>query len=522
MIFKEKKEQNNNFATKKNLFSVSINSYKEVYIEREFSIYYIIQITNNNSKISWEIEKKIEDFQNLYEKIYILHPYIPMIPKKTVFKITSLHTLDKRKFELQNFLNFCINRKDILLNRDFVDFLQICQNCPNFVLNSVKKEEEISFDLSVAKFLYIKNKDLLIVLCVNDDFISSEEINLENILTIRNNFSGEKTPLSNVTIYQLIKEKEKSIINKLWEKSFFVRIENIFFEEEKDILCIGNDEGKIYLYNTKTKGEYKKMELYGELSFHSKKITGLYINPYKMELYSCSLDSMFFFSDLNDKLFSKSLIYNNTCGFTGLKYIKEQNIFITIDEDGYISIFCLINYHYKLFLNIQTKALNIINALFSFDKYIFTGCKNGSISIIDTSFITNNKLKEINYFNIDESEINCIAYNSKNDEIIIGNDKGNIIIWNNKINNYIYCLKGHSPYAVRHLWIDENNILWSSGNDKKIKKWIFPEKWFNEDIYLFSSNYKEKKNKKNLFDFDDTEDNISSDEDELNGWSKNL
>ena len=58
MIFKENKEQNNKFSTKKNLFFVSINSYKEVYIEREFSIYYIIQITNNNSKMSWEIEKK--------------------------------------------------------------------------------------------------------------------------------------------------------------------------------------------------------------------------------------------------------------------------------------------------------------------------------------------------------------------------------------------------------------------------------------------------------------------------------
>ena len=83
-------------------------------------------------------------------------------------------------------------------------------------------------------------------------------------------------------------------------------------------------------------------------------------------------------------------------------------------------------------------------------------------------------------------------------------------------------MKGHSPYAVRHLWIDENNILWSSGDDKKIKKWIFPNKWFNEDIYLFSTNLKEKKNKKNLLDFDDSENNISSDEDELNGWSKNL
>ena len=138
------------------------------------------------------------------------------------------------------------------------------------------------------------------------------------------------------------------------------------------------------------------------------------------------------------------------------------------------------------------------------------------------SYINFSLFVEINTINLIETEINCIIYNPKNDEIIIGDEKGNIILWNNKINNYIYCFKGHSPYAVRHLWIDEDNLLWSSGDDKKIKKWIFPKKWFNEDIYLFSFNLKEKKNKKNLLDFDDAENDISSDEDELNGWSKNL
>ena len=522
MIFKEDKTKNNNISKNSNLFSVSINSYKEIYFERKCDIYYNIQITDNNLKKSWEIEKTIDDFQNLYEKIFILHPYIPMIPKKTLFKITSLHTMDKRKFELQKFLNFCINRKDILLNKDFINFLEIPQNCPNLVLNSVKKEEELSFELSVTNFIYIKNKNILILACVNNDFISSDEINLSNILSIRNNFSGGKSSLSYIIIYQLIKENVKFTINKIWEKSIFVRADIIYYEENKEILCIGCDDGKIYLYNTKSKGDYKKMELYGELSFHNKKITGFYINPINLELYSCSLDSMFFCSDLKDKLFSKTLIYNNNCGYTDLKYIKEENIFITSDEEGYISIFCFIYSTYKLFLNWQSKAINRINTLFTFNKFIFTGCQNGIINVIDMSYINFSLLVEINTINLIETEINCIIYNPKNDEIIIGDEKGNIILWNNKINNYIYCFKGHSPYAVRHLWIDEDNLLWSSGDDKKIKKWIFPKKWFNEDIYLFSFNLKEKKNKKNLLDFDDAENDISSDEDELNGWSKNL
>ena len=94
----------------------------------------------------------------------------------------------------------------------------------------------------MTNFIYIKNKNILILACVNNDFISSDEINLSNILSIRNNFSGGKSSLSYIIIYQLIKENAKFTINKIWEKSIFVRADIIYFEENKEILCIGCDD----------------------------------------------------------------------------------------------------------------------------------------------------------------------------------------------------------------------------------------------------------------------------------------
>ena len=522
MIYKENEDKNKNFNINKNIFNVTIISYIEKYIERKSDFYYIIQITDNISNFTWEIEKSITDFQNLYEKLFILHPKIPLIPKKTLFKITSLHISDKRKYELQNFLKFCLNRKDILLNKDFRVFIEIPLKYPKFNVNEIIKEEEKQFDLSVTYFLYVKNKSILIVLCVNNDFISSNEISLDNIMLIRNNFSGKKSPLSYIFIYQLVKGESEIILNMIWEKPFFVRIEKIFFDESKEILCLGNDDGKIHLFQTKMKGEYKNFENFGDLSFHTDKISGLYLDSDKMELYSCSLDCMFFVSNLEDTIDKKSLIYNNTCGFTGLKYIKEYNIFLTFDEDGYILIFSFNNLHYTLLLNIQTTALDKINSMFSYENYIITGGEHGKINIIVISNLINLKIKEINSIDFDDNKINCITYNSKKDEIIVGNEKGNIIIWNNKINNYICCWKAHTPYSVKHLWIDQNCVLWSSGDDKKIKMWKLPEKWFDDEIYLYSFSYEEKKSKKNIFDLGDNIDNISSDEDEMNGWSKNL
>ena len=522
MFFKGIENNNIFFPLNRNIFSIYINSYKEIFLERKSDIYYKIQITDNFLKISWEIEKSMSDFHKLYEVLFILYPNIPLIPKKTTFKITSLHILDKRKYELQNFLRFCFNRKDILLNQEFLNFVEMPAKFQKSIINSITKEKEIQFDLAVTNFLYIKNQNILIILCANTDFISNDDINLDNILMIRNNFSGKKIALSYAYIYMYKEEINKLIINKLWEKPFFVRAEIIYFDENKEILCIGNEEGKIHIFKTKTKGDFQQLENFGELSFHNKKITGLYLNPENLELYSCSSDCMFFVSDLKDKVFSKSLIYNNISGFTGLKYIKKYNIFITCDEDGFISVFYFNNFHYSFLKNIQTTILDKINYMLLFENYIFIGGNNGAIRVIDILNIEKKEIKELKSSAIFESKINCIAYNLQNDEIIIGNEKGNIIFWNNKINNYIYSLKAHSPYEVKNLWLDNNNILWSSGGDKKIKKWKIPDKWFNEVIYFYSYNFEEKKNKKDIFDFGENNDNDSSDEDELNGWSKKL
>ena len=522
MFFKGKENNNIIFLLNKNIFSININSYKEIFLQRKSDIYYKIQLTDNFLNITWEIEKSISDFQKLYEALFILHPNLPLIPKKTPFKITSLHILDKRKYELQNFLKFCFNRKDILLNQDFVNFVKIPPQFPKSFSYSIIKENEIQFDLSVTNFLYIKNKNILIILCANTDFISNDKVNLDNILMIRNNFSGKKYSLSYAYIYMYKEENNSLIINKLWEKPFFVRAEIIIFDENKEILCIGNEEGKIHLFKTKTKGDFHQLENFGELSFHNKKITGLYLNSDNEELYSCSTDCMFFVSDLKDKVFSKSLIYNNISGFTGLKYIKKYNIFITCDEDGFISVFYFNNFHYSFLKNIQTTILDKINSMFLLENYIFIGGNNGAIRVIDVSNIEKKEIKELKSSAVFESKINCLAYNLQKDEIIIGNEQGNIVIWNNKINNFIYSLKAHTPYEVKNLWLDKNNILWSSGGDKKIKRWKIPDKWFNEDIYFYSKNFEEKKNKKDIFDFGENNDNDSSDEDELNGWSKKL
>lgn len=529
----ENKENNNNINTpfdklNKNPLSVIIKSYKEKYIERKSDIFYLIQLTNNNTNKKWELEKTITDFQILYEKMLKLYPDIPSIPKITIFKITSLHTLDKRKYALQYFLQHCINRKYILLNKDFITFLELPQNIPEILGNSIIYIQEFNeFNLSVKNFIFNKNKKILIVSCSDNDFISRDEINLKNVLKMKNKGAEPKKPLGYVIIYEYINENKnnnKNIdetykINKIWEQSFLIQINIIFFDEQQEVLCIGNDDGGIYIYKTKTKENFREMESVTELRFHNDRVSGLYLDPNEMNLYSCSYDSYFFVTDLKDNQQTKSLIYNNICGFTGLKFSQKNNLFLTSDEDGMISVFTFEKNRYKFFINIQTTSLDKINSLHIYGNNVITGSNNGKICIIDLSLIKDKSFQEIITFDIGINSILCVDYNQEKDEIIFGDEKGRVFVWNNKIRNFIYSLEAHKHSKLNYLWFDnDNNYLLTCGDDKKIKIWKIPEKWFKEDKYLYANNYNDKQNNNIIFDVDEYE-SISSDEDELNGWS---
>ena len=414
--------------------------------------------------------------------------------------------------------------------------MEIPKNSPEIIGNSIQKiVEHNQFNLSVKNFLFVENKKILFVLLSDNDFVSRDEISLDNVLLIRNNGKEPKKPLGYVIIYEYIKikcekdvnngEEYKTKINKLWEKNVLIQTNILFFDEKKEFLCFGNDDGSIYIYKTKIEGNFKEMELITELTFHTDRVSGIYLDSNNMNIYSCSYDNTFFVTDLKDNLYTKSLIYNNICSFTGLKYIDKNNLFITSDEDGVISIYTNENSHHKYFtnfLNIQSKSLYKINTMKIYENFIIAGENNGKISIFDLSLIKDKIIKEIINFDIGTFKIICIDYNSKKDEIIIGDENGRIIIWNNKIGNYVYSLIAHSQAKINHLWFEKDkNILWTCGDDKIIKIWKIPEKWFKEENNLFiknNINLDEKQKENKILDLEENE-SISSDEDELNGWS---
>ena len=203
--------------------------------------------------------------------------------------------------------------------------------------------------------------------------------------------------------------------------------------------------------------------------------------------------------------------FNGNNGFTDLKYTNE--LFITSEEDGMIRIYSN-NYPPKFIKCFQTKSLFNINCLFCLGNYIFTGSSDGKICIIAITLKNEIvKINEIYSFDIGKIKINSFDWNSKNNEIIICLEDGKIIILDIFSLKSVYCFNSNDGYSVNNIFYDkEKNYLISGGNDNYLKIWKIPEKWWN-----FENCNKEMKKINNKNNNDESD--ISSDEDELNGWN---
>ena len=110
------------------IIGITVESYSEKYIDGKTVTFYTVEIINCITQHSWKIEKRYSEFKKLHDTLSKTFPRLPSIPGKTLFKASSADDLNKRQKALQVFLGSCIQRRDILQNKFFKDFLELEKN----------------------------------------------------------------------------------------------------------------------------------------------------------------------------------------------------------------------------------------------------------------------------------------------------------------------------------------------------------------------------------------------------------
>lgn len=518
------------------VIDVAIPKFEEKHSERKSFIIYHIELTCHITQHKWHIEKQYNDFKTLYTTLKHSFPNVPPIPYDTFVKLTDYNHLTQRKDELHRFLQTCIQHKDILSSIPFRTFINIDTNAPEVIGNThsfISEYTQLPF--SVRDFIYIHDKALMLLSCSDI-----------NIIPHSNNFtSNTYTPLGAVHVYKVSHDDNNDddgcySYTQLWKKDYPCQTGVISFDAESEVMCVGLDNGKIYMYQrNKSDTKYCEFNEVCEIQAHNNKIMGVVYDHTVKCVYSCSSDKTFYcHDDINQPQIQSHLICNNKVGYTHMMLSKcKENVYLA-NESGVFSIYSVTTVNKEGVIVLPKKVISIQTLIYScvrgFDVYdkcdlVFMGMINGMINVLKVSE-SGKMVKELTVFNGD-MKIRVCKYNEVRNELIIGDDNGRVIVWCLSKGEVVYCWTAHENSAVMQIWWnEEGRMLWTGGKDKKVKLWKLPVKWDSKaveeyerkDIRNINKTIIIKKMKDDLRTYEDDDSNSSiSGDDELCGWDLN-
>ncbi len=415
--------------------SIAIPTFTDKNLDKKNVTYYNIEVYNNYSKQQWGVEKRYNEFNDLRDKLVKLLPNIPALPGKTMFKVTSYDGLTKRKLQLEQFLQSCVQRKDIMTSEAFKEFVEMERHSPELTANGPEKiAEYVDLPLGIRDFVYLKYENIMFLACSDMNIASRLDAYLTNV-----NLPWEKKTDAHISVgavfaYKVTNDSNNAFyFEKLWAKSFPKQTGVISWEPESSTLAVGLDDGKIFFYKINSESNFLQFDELCELKPHSNRIMGLCFDSKSGYIYSCSSDKKFVVSEINYQE-SVTEVTTGSHGFTNMLCDKKNERLFLTNEVGVVFVYSVSTFPPTLLTSVQTSSKTSIRGFYIDYKkyYIFSATLAGKISVLDLGQPGKERfIKEITAFG-GNLKLRCLRYNSISNELISGDDTGRITIWSLK------------------------------------------------------------------------------------------
>jgi WD40 repeat protein len=412
--------------------NISIPTFTDKTVDKKNVTFYNVEIYNNFSKQRWSLEKRYNEFNELRDKMVKLLPNLPTLPGKTMFKVTSYDGLTKRKQQLEQFLQSCVQRKDVMTNQAFKDFLEMDKFSPELsAFDPEKIAEYVDLPLGVRDFIYLKYEGICYLACSDMNIASRMDAYITNV-----NFPWEKKTDAHISVgavfaYKVTNDSNNAFyFEKLWAKSFPKQTGVLSWEPESYTLAVGLDDGKIFFYKVNSESNFLQFDELCELKPHTNRVMGISFDSKSGYIYSCSSDKKFVVSEINYQE-SVTEVTTGSHGFTNLVSDKKNERLFLTNEVGVVFVYSVSTFPPTLLTSVQTSSKTSIRGLYIDYKkfYIFTATITGRISVLDLGQPGKERfIKEITGFG-GNLKLRVLRYNSSANELISGDDSGKITIW---------------------------------------------------------------------------------------------
>ena len=547
--------------TVNSILQLSVDSFEEKFINNKSETVYTINIRNLYNNKKWSLEKVYHDVEILHQELSKLLPQIPPFSSFSLFKSSrSFNTIVERKEEINEFLNECISRKDILSNKTFYEFIQMDKNFPEYIYNSPELIDIIENDsLCLNDLQYLPDENIIIGLLSNynitkmvDSFIKNTEVlkwNKEELSAKDLSENDLHNPSANTNsagafcVYRVVTFKNKKNLLKVKLEKVFIKYFNdltgsLFYDKKTNLFLIGFNSGKIIFYKVLPESVFTQFDYMADLKYHSSKISGIALNNMTNNFYTCGNDGKFCQGVVNliyRENYSPELIHQNSAGYSYMYFDKKNERIYLSTYNGHLEVYLTSTEIASFISDVNTSNHKYsLNDLYPYDikNYLFSCSDLGNISVFDLCKPGQEKTtKELSYFNYYDSKfkIKSVIYDPETNEVITGDNYGRLIFWNLKYGKPIHVTKvnqnGKGICKIRFIDNSEepNKILLVSCLDNTIYFVKLPLKWVdNEDIEKYEQVEIKVRSDLNAMikiqDFLAKDEDYNSDEDSLNGW----
>ena len=420
--------------TVNSILQLSVDSFEEKFINNKSETVYTINIRNLYNNKKWSLEKVYHDVEILHQELSKLFPQIPPFSSFSLFKSSrSFNTIVERKEEINEFLNECISRKDILSNKTFYEFIKMDKNFPEYIYNSPELIDIIENDsLCLNDLQYLPDENIIIGLLSNynitkmvDSFIKNTEVlkwNKEELSAKDLSENDLHNPSANTNsagafcVYRVVTFKNKKNLLKVKLEKVFIKYFNdltgsLFYDKKTNLFLIGFNSGKIIFYKVLPESVFTQFDYMADLKYHSSKISGIALNNMTNNFYTCGNDGKFCQGVVNliyRENYSPELIHQNSAGYSYMYFDKKNERIYLSTYNGHLEVYLTSTEIASFISDINTSNHKYsLNDLYPYDikNYLFSCSDLGNISVFDLCKPGQEKTtKELSYFNYYDSK----------------------------------------------------------------------------------------------------------------------
>ena len=291
----------------------------------------------------------------------------------------------------------------------------------------------------VRDFIFVEGileKDYLFV-AISDMRISSRiDAYITNITFPWEKDIGAHVTVGALVVYSIDKDSKNELewkFEKRWAKSYPYQTNILVWEVNTKLLCLGMDDGNIYILRLPLEYKFLQYEEVATLKFHSARVMGIAIDYKNSFLISIGEDKKLVITDLN----YMERIFDNTIGSFPLKtliYDPEFSRIFIANGGGELIIYQISHLPPSLLRHVESASNAMIRGMVSdYNKnYLFTCAFDGIITIFDLG--APGKERFVKPISKIEGMIGAryLEWRSKLNELIVSYENGQIIIFNTK------------------------------------------------------------------------------------------